>query len=78
MKRKAFVAVIVLFICLFGMGSGAEDKPKRVMKFLAVMGARLFQKAESALGFAMDHRRTTSCLGGSRSAEHVHRPEVCG
>jgi formylglycine-generating enzyme required for sulfatase activity len=37
MKRKASILSVVLFTCLFTMGSGAEDQPQRVMNFLAVM-----------------------------------------
>jgi len=35
--KKIMVSMIVLAVCLFAIGSGAEDKPKRVMNFLAVM-----------------------------------------
>jgi len=35
--KKILVSMVVLGVCLFAIGSGAEDKPKKVMNFLAVM-----------------------------------------
>ena len=38
MARKIVISSLVFFICLFTSGTGADDEPKKVMKFIIPIG----------------------------------------
>jgi len=40
MARKILILGFTFIICLFAVGTGADDEPKKVMKFLAVMNLK--------------------------------------